>query len=102
MTNEQTPAESVSDGVGDAPDYLGEELRALWAELRADLPADTVTTRSDRHVFELAVRLTGRMRAGQLAAAEAVELRRVLDSLALTPSGRQRAEWQKLVPKINR
>jgi hypothetical protein len=90
-----------SDDIGCAPTYLDDGLRAVWDELRADLAAETETVRSDRHVFELAVRLTARMRAGQLSAAEAVELRRALDSLGLSPAGRQRKVWAKLVPKVS-
>ena len=90
-----------SDDVGDAPPYLDDGLRAVWAELRADLAAETQTVHGDRHVFELTVRLTARMRAGTLSAAEAVELRRALDSLGLSPAGRQRKVWASLVPKVS-
>jgi len=100
MTRNKPPDIPRAD-IGDPPARLEAGLVAVWEELRALIPPDADLSPADQVTFEIAVRLTAKLRAGRLAASETVELRRVLDSLYLTPAGRERLQWRALVPRVN-
>lgn len=96
MTREPTdPAADPS--IGPPPNHLDENMRSLWTELAATLPAGAAAA-SDRCAFELLVNLVARLRAGTLTAAEGSQLRQLLGTFSLTPESRRLLErlqqWQ--------
>lgn len=85
-------AEPVRSGeLGPAPESFDDDLLAIWDEIVGDIP-DGVLTNADRVIVELAVRLTKKMRDGDLNAALAAQLVSCLSRLAMTPSDRSKVQ----------
>jgi hypothetical protein len=85
-------AEPVPAGeLGEAPEPFDKNLKLIWNEMVAQVP-EGVLTNADRVILELAVRLTAKMRKGELTAAVAAQLVSCLSRLAMTPSDRSKVQ----------
>ncbi len=76
----------VPVGIGAPPKHLG-ALAALWTELAAELPPGVACV-SDRRGFEMLVRLTAQMQAGELRTEGAAQLRMLLAAFGMLPGSR--------------
>lgn len=85
-------------GIGDAPQHLDQALTSVWQELATALPPGVGATH-DRAAFELLARLVMRMREGKVPANELAQLRGLLESFGLTPSGRTKLD---IAPPLQR
>jgi phage terminase small subunit len=71
-----------------APKHLDEAQQKVWKELVSQAPDGLLGT-CDAVLLEIAVRLTVKMRTGQMEkTSEFISLANVLNKLGLTPSGR--------------
>jgi len=75
--------------LGDAPDGMGDDEKALWAELEGIMPSG-VTEKSDRWSFEVLVRLMAKMRSGKASGSDVSQLTSLLAKFGMTPSDRSR------------
>jgi hypothetical protein len=83
--NEPKPSKPL----GRAPKYLNETECAVWAEIAKRLPAG-VAMEPDRDAFELLVRLTVKMRAGELSGKGRGTIITLWSRFGMTPSDRAR------------
>lgn len=75
--------------LGSAPEHLDKVQKGIWRELVGRV-APGVLFACDAYVVELTVRLTEKMRAGQLTSSETGQYRGCLASLGITPADRSR------------
>ena len=84
--------------LGPAPEHLSVNQKALWNELVSRVPT-TVLEASDAFVIELTVRLTEKMRAGELKSSQIGQYRGCLASLGASPADRSRVPAPPLKPE---
>lgn len=77
--------------IGPPPKSFEKHLAPIWKELVASLPKEFGVP-SDRLSFELLVRLTYKMREqiDEMRSGDITQLRLLMETFALSPSGRQR------------
>jgi hypothetical protein len=75
--------------LGNAPRCLTAEQKKLWGEIAHNLPLG-VGKVSDRHAFEMLVRLMGKERADSINNNERGQLIKLLGSFGMTPADRSR------------
>ncbi|MBA96594.1 MAG: hypothetical protein CMN14_03730 [Roseobacter sp.] len=76
--------------LGRAPARLSKDERAEWEAFRADMPW---LCRSDRHVVEIAARMSVRIREKDCPLGIFAQLRLCLSSMGATPTDRSRVKW---------
>lgn len=76
--------------LGRAPARLCKAERAEWEAFRADMPW---LCRSDRHVVEIAARMSVRIREKDCPLGIFAQLRLCLSSMGATPTDRSRVKW---------
>jgi hypothetical protein len=79
--------EPKSGPLGEAPERMSVQMRALWSELVGILP-DNLLQSADRWSLELAARLMYKFTLGTYTASELNTLRSLLGALGMTPLDR--------------
>jgi phage terminase small subunit len=80
-----------SGDIGPAPKHLSPAQKAIWKELLKQVP-DGVLTNADRIIFELACRLTHKMRTEEFTSSNAAQLVSCLSRLGLSPADRSKVQ----------
>ena len=75
--------------LGSPPKYLSDEAKKLWKEIAHNLPPG-VGKVSDRHAFEMLVRLMAKERADCINNNERGQLIKLLGSFGMTPADRSK------------
>ena len=78
--------------LGDPPEYFQPTERQIWNEIQHQL-VDGVALASDRHAFEMLVRLVGLMRTngiGSLEGAQLTQMTKLFTLFGMTPADRSR------------
>ncbi len=90
------PDEPTSDRpLGPPPEYLSDSQKEIWDEL-AEQVLPGVAFQSDRTAFELLVRLTAKMRDGEMGkTSDMITLLSVCSRFAMTPADRSKVRVEK-------
>jgi len=103
--NEPVPASPL----GDPPEKMSAAQKRMWAEFAAEIPPG-VAFNCDRTLFEMAVKLRSKMRAGRANGAEIGHLLSCIREMGMTPVSRskvkavvekERDEWEEDFGKPN-
>lgn len=77
----------ASGDLGEAPGYFSDDLRAIWNELKCQLP-EGLAKSADRMMAEIAVRLMFKLRTQGLNSSETSQLINCLGRLGCSPADR--------------